>query len=163
MRYLWLTGTKVKYEYHMSCRTKTIEAMRSCQWRLFSYSHCSAAFCLSPGAQKKISCTRWFLNLPFYLCLVLSLANDRILILICKFSSRTPWPQVLLPLLYAIFIWILPCCSFVMGVKKVRTQFGIFFKIFQRRPFLLLPWILVSCVLGMVAEMFLLWAAGCCR
>ena len=31
---------------------------------------------------------------------------------------------------------------------------------FQRSPFLLLPWIFVSCVLGMVAEMFLFWAAG---
>ena len=92
MRYLWLTGTKVKYEYHMSCRTKTIEAMRSCRWRLFSYSHCSAAFCLFPGAKKKISCTRWFLNLPSHVCLVLSLAIDKILMLICKFSSRTPWP-----------------------------------------------------------------------
>ena len=31
---------------------------------------------------------------------------------------------------------------------------------FQRSPFLLLPWILMSCVLGMVAEMYLFWAAG---
>ena len=31
---------------------------------------------------------------------------------------------------------------------------------FQRSPFFLLPWILVSCVLGMVAEMYLFWAAG---
>ena len=147
----------------MSCRIKTIEAMRSCQWRLFSFSLCSAASCLSPGAKKKIFCTWWFLNLPSHVCLVLSLAIDKILLLICKFSSRTPWPQVLLPLLYANCVWILPCCSFVMGVKKVKTQFCVFVNKFKRRPFLLLPWILVSCVLGMVAEMFLLWAAGCCR
>merc|ERR1712012_1323232 len=54
------------------------------------------------------------------------------------------------------------CGSFVMGVKKVKTQFCVFVNNFQRRPFLLLPWILVSCVLGMVAEMFLLWAAVSC-
>ena len=61
----------------MSCRTKTIEAMRSCQWRLFSYSHCSAASCLSPGAKKKISYARWFLNLPFHVCLFVSSVHER--------------------------------------------------------------------------------------
>ena len=57
--------------------------------------------------------------------------------------------SVLFPLLYSVLVWLLPCCFFVLGVKK-------------RGPFLLLPWILVSCVLGMVAEMFLLWAAVSC-
>jgi len=57
--------------------------------------------------------------------------------------------SVLFPLLYSVLVWLLPCCLFVMGVKK-------------RSPFLLLPWILVSCVLGMVAEMFLFWAAVSC-
>ena len=55
--------------------------------------------------------------------------------------------SVLFPLLYSVLVWLLPCCFFVLGVKK-------------RGPFLLLPWILVSCVLGMVAEMYLFWAAG---
>ena len=30
-------------------------------------------------------------------------------------------PQVLFPLLYSVLVWLLPCCLFVMGVKKVKS------------------------------------------
>jgi len=55
-------------------------------------------------------------------------------------------PHIITGAAYLLLVWLLPMWSYVLGVRR-------------RSPFLLLPWIFVSCVLGMVAEMFLLWAA----
>ena len=36
-------------------------------------------------------------------------------------ADSTVLPQVLFPLLYSVLVWLLPCCLFVMGVKKVKS------------------------------------------
>ena len=139
--------------------------MRSWLWRLSSWSPSSDASYLSHGAPTKIFCIRWFISSPHKFP-TWDGHNPLFLGRCCQLADYGSFlPQVLFPLLYSVLVWLLPCCLFVLGVKKVNSFYQQDWSIhysrhFQRSPFFLLPWILVSCVLGMVAEMYLFWAAG---
>ena len=115
MRLLCLTG---KYEYHYVLQNKDDRSNEKLSVKIVFLL--TLLGCLLPLS--------WSQKEDFLRSVILKSSFS--CLFICKFSSRAPWPQVLLPLLYAIFVWLLPCCSFVMGVKKVTTRFGIFFNIF---------------------------------
>ena len=146
---IWMTSIK--------SRTKTIEAMRSWLWRLSSWSPSSDASYLSHGAHTKIFCIRWSI---FFL-------PETVAILLLSIS----WLQKHYGSFPRFFFHssILCLCgfypvAFLWWVWKRWTactnKIEAYSRHFQRSPFFLLPWILVSCVLGMVAEMYLFWAAG---